>query len=47
MNKVCDVKGLKGFSKFMKEIAHTATSGKHDNELVGRANVPLKVSFAD
>ena len=29
----------------MKEIAQTASSGKHDNELVGKATVPLKVGF--
>lgn len=42
MNKFLDVKGVKGFSKLMKELASTATSGKHDNEFVGGAKVPLK-----
>jgi len=27
----------------MKEIAVTASSGKHDNELIGRAAITLKV----
>lgn len=27
----------------MKEIAVTASSGKHDNELIGRAMITLKV----
>lgn len=42
MNKFLDVKGAKGFRKLMKELASTATSGKHDNEFVGGAKVPLK-----
>lgn len=42
MNKFFDVKGAKGFRKLMKEIAVTASSGKHDNEFVGCAKVPLK-----
>lgn len=42
MNKFFDVKGAKGFRKLMKEIASTASSGKHDNEFVGSAKVPLK-----
>lgn len=28
----------------MKEIAVTATNGKHDNEIIGGALIPLKVS---
>lgn len=42
MKKIPDVKGLKGMSKLMKEIASTVSSGRHENELVGRANIPLK-----
>lgn len=42
MNKFFEVKGAKGFRKLMKEIAQTASSGKHDNEFVGSAKVPLK-----
>lgn len=42
MNKFFEVKGAKGFRKLMKEIAATASSGKHDNEFVGCAKVPLK-----
>lgn len=44
MTKIGDVKGVKGFSKLMKEIAVTASTGKHDNELVGATNIPLKVA---
>lgn len=44
MKKIPEVKGVKGFSKWMKEIGSTVTYGKHENELVGRANIPLKVS---
>ncbi|XP_020817785.1 protein unc-13 homolog 4B isoform X3 [Drosophila serrata] len=42
VNKILDVKGVKGLSKLMKEIAVTASSGKHDNELIGRAAITLK-----
>lgn len=44
MTKFFDVKGVKGFKKLMKEIAVTASTGKHDNELIGRCNIPLRVS---
>lgn len=43
MNKFFDVKGVKGFRKLMKEIAVTASNGKHDNELIGKATISLKV----
>ncbi|XP_077293918.1 C2 and C2B_Munc13-like domain-containing protein staccato isoform X3 [Arctopsyche grandis] len=42
MSKILDVKGVKGLRKLMKEIAVTASTGKHDNELIGKANIPLK-----
>ncbi|XP_023169664.2 protein unc-13 homolog 4B isoform X2 [Drosophila hydei] len=42
VNKLLDVKGVRGLSKLMKEIAVTASSGKHDNELIGRAMISLK-----
>ncbi|XP_072393128.1 protein unc-13 homolog 4B isoform X4 [Diabrotica undecimpunctata] len=41
LGKVFDVKGLKGMRKLVKEIAVTATSGQHENELIGKANIPL------
>ncbi|XP_056643734.1 protein unc-13 homolog 4B isoform X2 [Diorhabda sublineata] len=41
LGKVFDVKGLKGMRKLVKEIAVTATSGQHENELIGKAQVPL------
>lgn len=43
MMKLGEVKGVKGLRKLMKEIAVTASTGKHDNELVGTATLPLKV----
>ena len=43
MMKLGEVKGVKGLRKLMKEIAVTASMGKHDNELVGSATLPLKV----
>ncbi len=45
MTKFFDVKGVKGFKKLMKEIAVTASTGKHDNELIGRCNIPLRVNM--
>lgn len=45
MTKIFEVKGVKGLRKLMKEIAITASTGKHDNELIGTANIPLKVSI--
>lgn len=44
MSKIMDVKGVKGLGKLMKEIALTASTGKHDNELIGRCTIALKVS---
>lgn len=44
MSKILDIKGVRGFRKLMKEIAVTASTGKHDNELIGRCSIPLKVS---
>lgn len=43
MSKIMEVKGVKGFGKLMKEIALTASTGKHDNELIGRCTIALKV----
>lgn len=43
MSKILDIKGVRGFRKLMKEIAVTASTGKHDNELIGRCSIPLKV----
>lgn len=42
MTKIFDVKGVKGLRKLVKEIAITASTGKHDNELIGTSNIPLK-----
>ncbi|XP_073955464.1 C2 and C2B_Munc13-like domain-containing protein staccato isoform X4 [Choristoneura fumiferana] len=42
MTKIFEVKGVKGLRKLMKEIAITASYGKHDNELIGTTNIPLK-----
>lgn len=43
VNKLFEVKGVKGLRKLMKEIAVTASTGKHDNELIGRTSIALKV----
>lgn len=43
--KIFDVKGVKGVRKLMKEIAVTAAHGQHENELIGRARIPLNVSI--
>ncbi|GLH12149.1 Synaptotagmin 1 [Gryllus bimaculatus] len=42
MMKIGGVKGVKGLRKLMKEIAVTASTGKHDNEFVGSALLPLR-----
>ncbi|XP_055321737.1 protein unc-13 homolog 4B isoform X2 [Sitodiplosis mosellana] len=42
MTKFLDIKGVRGFRKLMKEIAVTASTGKHDNELIGRCSIPLR-----
>ncbi|XP_059057517.1 protein unc-13 homolog 4B isoform X2 [Achroia grisella] len=41
MTKLFEVKGVKGLRKLMKEIAITASTGKHDNELIGTTDIPL------
>lgn len=43
MTKITSVQGIKGLRKLMKEIAVTASTGKHDNEMIGYVNIPLKV----
>lgn len=43
MTKIFEVKGVKGLRKLMKEVVITASTGKHDNELIGNAIIPLKV----
>lgn len=43
--KLFEVKGVRGIRKLVKEIAVTAATGQHENELVGRAKIPLKVSI--
>ncbi|XP_060523502.1 protein unc-13 homolog 4B [Cylas formicarius] len=42
LGKIFEVKGVKGMRKLVKEIAVTATTGQHENELIGRARIPLK-----
>ncbi|KAK9693959.1 C2 domain [Popillia japonica] len=39
--KFVNVKGVKGIRRLVKEIAVTATTGQHNNELIGRAQIPL------
>lgn len=45
VSKFLDIKGVRGFRKMMKELAVTASTGKHDNELIGRCSIPLRVSY--
>jgi len=45
MNKIFEIKGVRGLRKLMKEVVVTASTGKHDNELIGRCSIPLKVLF--
>uniref|UniRef100_A0A0A9YAH0 Protein unc-13 D n=1 Tax=Lygus hesperus TaxID=30085 RepID=A0A0A9YAH0_LYGHE len=42
IGKLTGVKGVRGLRKLMKEIAVTASTGKHDNELIGVITIPLK-----
>ncbi|XP_066997069.2 protein unc-13 homolog 4B isoform X2 [Anabrus simplex] len=42
MMKIGEVKGVKGLRKLMKEIAVTASTGKHDNEFVGSTQLALR-----
>ncbi|XP_073994154.1 C2 and C2B_Munc13-like domain-containing protein staccato isoform X3 [Rhodnius prolixus] len=42
ITKITEVKGVKGLRKLMKEIAVTASTGKHDNEIIGTVKIPLK-----
>ncbi|KAE8741885.1 hypothetical protein FOCC_FOCC012589 [Frankliniella occidentalis] len=41
MGKLTDIKGVRGLRKLVKEIAVTASTGKHDNEYIGTAQVAL------
>ncbi|KAB0801825.1 hypothetical protein PPYR_04011 [Photinus pyralis] len=40
--KILKVKGLRGATRLIKEMAVTATTGQHENELIGTARIPLK-----
>ncbi|XP_046385161.1 protein unc-13 homolog 4B isoform X2 [Ischnura elegans] len=42
MKKIGGVKGVKGLRKLMKEIAVTASTGKHNDELIGSHVLPIK-----
>ncbi|XP_037945402.1 protein unc-13 homolog 4B isoform X2 [Teleopsis dalmanni] len=42
VNKIFEVKGVRGLRKLVKEIALTASTGRHDNELIGRTTITLK-----
>lgn len=45
LGKFVSVKGAKGVRKLLKEIAITATTGQHQNELIGKASIPLNVNI--
>lgn len=45
LGKIFEVKGVRGMRKLVKEIALTATTGQHENELIGCAKIPLSVSL--
>lgn len=44
VGKIFQVKGVRGLRRLFKEIAVTASTGKHDNELIGRCNISMRVS---
>jgi hypothetical protein len=37
------VKGVKGLKILLKDVASSASAGKHSNKLIGSASIPLKV----
>jgi hypothetical protein len=44
MKKIKKVKGVKSLSKILKkEVSSLESAGKHDNKLIGRGSIPLKV----
>lgn len=43
VSKITEVKGVKGLRKLMKEIVITASTGKHDNEFIGKCSISLRV----
>lgn len=45
MTKIGKVKGIWGAKKLAKELLQTMSTGKHDNELIGSAQVTLKVNL--
>lgn len=45
LTKFSDVKGIWGVKKLAKELLQTVSTGKHDNELIGSAQITLKVKF--
>lgn len=43
IKKITKVKGVKGLKILLKDVASSASAGKHDNKLIGSASIPLKV----
>ncbi|KAK4881762.1 hypothetical protein RN001_005081 [Aquatica leii] len=40
--KILKVKGIRGVQRLVKEMAVTAATGQHENELIGSVKIPLK-----
>lgn len=45
VTKIVDVRGVKGFKKWCKEVAVTASTGRLENKLIGSCNISLQVKF--
>jgi hypothetical protein len=43
IKKIRKVKGVKGLKILLKDVASSASAGKHDNKFIGIASIPLKV----
>lgn len=44
VKQIGDIKGMKGWKIFFKEVSSTITNSKQDNEIIGTALIPLQVN---
>lgn len=47
LSSISNVKGMRGFRRLLKEITATAINQANLNELIGRCEILLTVSFAN
>jgi hypothetical protein len=43
IKKIGKVKGVRGLKLLLKDVASSASAGKHGNKLIGSVSIPLKV----